>query len=338
MTLVRLVKDWEGLDPDRESLDMFQQTPGNDGIWGDVKFTFEEVSECDYLVMFNRCREDLKFFCPEGNAWIKADETPNVAFRWQKRSYKYFDRIYGFNSWQKVVYKDYHVKHCTAQWQIKKTYVYLKDLEVDSNNKIDTASFITSSKHWMEGHKLRLELLSLLKDEKSNIDVFGRGINPVHDKFDALYPYKYSIAIENNFFKDYWTDKIIDCFLTWTMPIYCGAPNIFEYFPKDSMITINPKRPEKIWQKLERAIEDNLWEKNLEAIKTSRELILDKYQFFPFMSNEIKKDLQRNLKKPTKEYNIPSNIAPWESGGQEQLSLSRKIEWQVRRFLDIRPY
>ena len=30
------------------------------------------------------------------------------------------------------------------------------------------------------------------------------------------------------------SEKIADCFLAWTMPIYYGCPRIAEYFPAES--------------------------------------------------------------------------------------------------------
>ena len=42
--------------------------------------------------------------------------------------------------------------------------------------------------------------------------------------------YQYSIAIENSRQTHYFTEKLLDCLLTKTIPIYYGCPNIAEYF------------------------------------------------------------------------------------------------------------
>ena len=145
---------------------MFQQTPNNDGVWGDIQFTFEAVNECDYLIVFDRCRKNLKVLCPEGNAWLKAEEPPNQAFRWQKKSYKFFDRIYGFENWGKIKYNNYHIAYGTSQWQLNKSYMFFKKLLPKGDDKINKISFVTSSKNWMEGHQLRLDFVKYLQEKK----------------------------------------------------------------------------------------------------------------------------------------------------------------------------
>lgn len=47
---------------------------------------------------------------------------------------------------------------------------------------------------------------------------------------DELMKYQYNLAIENSRNINYFTEKLIDCFLTKTIPIYFGCPNIGDYF------------------------------------------------------------------------------------------------------------
>ena len=39
--------------------------------------------------------------------------------------------------------------------------------------------------------------------------------------------------------KNWFTEKLIDCFATGTIPIYWGCPNIEEFFNKDGIIQVN---------------------------------------------------------------------------------------------------
>ncbi len=332
------MKDWDGLEKNKNNINIFQQTPNNDGIWKNILFTFDPVKKCDYLIVFNRCKNELKISCPVGNKWLIALEPSNAAFRWHNRSYKYFDKIYGFNKIYKYIYNNYILSHCTTQWQINKSYSFLKTVKPYSEGNNKTVSFITSSKNWMSGHQKRHIMLNYLTNHNYDIDVFGRGVNPIEDKFDALYPYKYSIAIENSIVPNYWTDKISDCFLSWTMPVYCGAPNIFEYFPRESILYINPNNLSQSLNKINLAIKNKIWEKNLKAIKVARDLVLDKYQFFPFITKEIHNHQKFNKHPVSTDYYIPPNIAPWENGGQDYVTVLRKIEWKLRRLLNIKPY
>lgn len=100
-------------------------------------------------------------------------------------------------------------------------------------NKSKSISIIASDKEWLQGHKLRHEVI---KNFRPKIGVYGRHYNPVANKTDALREYKYSIAIENSICDDYFTEKIIDCFVTGTVPIYWGTKNIGDYFNKNGII------------------------------------------------------------------------------------------------------
>ena len=49
----------------------------------------------------------------------------------------------------------------------------------------------------------------------------------------------FSVAIENSTSTNCFTEKIQDCFLTGTVPIYYGPKNIGEYFDMDGILTFN---------------------------------------------------------------------------------------------------
>ena len=64
--------------------------------------------------------------------------------------------------------------------------------------------------------------------------LFGRGFNEVEYKEEALADYMFSVAIENA--DDWFTEKILDCFLTGTVPVYYGTPSITKWFNPDGII------------------------------------------------------------------------------------------------------
>ena len=100
-------------------------------------------------------------------------------------------------------------------------------------------SIIASAKRQTEGHKLRHRTIATLG---ARVDVFGRGYSPVEHKLEALAPYRYSIAIENIREPNYFTEKIVDCFATGTVPIYWGCPNIGEFFDERGIVTFRSLR------------------------------------------------------------------------------------------------
>ena len=103
------------------------------------------------------------------------------------------------------------------------------------SKKTKTLSIIASNKKETTGQKLRHEIISLIKD-KIDIDIFGGmtscgvGYNPIVNKSEGLSEYMFSIIIENVSSPYLFTEKIIDCLLTGTIPIYCGASKINEFF------------------------------------------------------------------------------------------------------------
>ena len=71
------------------------------------------------------------------------------------------------------------------------------------------------------------------------IDFFGRATeNPLELKSEGTNPYMFQIAIENAQRRFYFADKINDCFVTGTVPIYWGAPNIGDFFDKFIAISL----------------------------------------------------------------------------------------------------
>ena len=100
-------------------------------------------------------------------------------------------------------------------------------------DKTKNISVISSNKTFTDGHRLRHEVIQKFKDK---INVFGRGYDPIEFKIDGLKDYCFSVVIENCK-RDYWfTEKLIDCFATGTIPIYWGCPSIGDFFNTDGML------------------------------------------------------------------------------------------------------
>jgi hypothetical protein len=122
--------------------------------------------------------------------------------------------------------------------------------------------------------------------ESVEFDLFGRGFDPIADKWDGLAPYRYSIAVENFSNPHYWTEKLADCYLAWTMPIYAGCTEITRFFPAESLIQVDMDDPETP-RRVASIIRSGAWSKNRDAIAHARELVLNRYQLFAFISAEM---------------------------------------------------
>lgn len=99
--------------------------------------------------------------------------------------------------------------------------------------KTELVSMIASAKNSTPGHKLRHEIV---KAFPGRISFFGSIAQPIAEKSLGLAPYRFSVAIENCVIDDYFTEKIIDCFATGTVPIYWGTSHIDQYFDPKGMI------------------------------------------------------------------------------------------------------
>ena len=105
--------------------------------------------------------------------------------------------------------------------------------------KTHSCSIISSGKTDLVGHKLRHEVIAWLRLRDYNVDVLGRGYKPFEQKQDGLLSYTYSVVIENVQESGYFTEKLLDCLICGTLPIYWGAPNISNYFNTDGMVICN---------------------------------------------------------------------------------------------------
>jgi len=93
--------------------------------------------------------------------------------------------------------------------------------------KTQLASMIASAKNSTPGHKLRHEIAARLGDK---LTVLGGIRQPIKEKGEGLLPYHFSVAVENCQIDDYFTEKIVDCFVTGTVPVYWGTRQISSYF------------------------------------------------------------------------------------------------------------
>lgn len=119
---------------------------------------------------------------------------------------------------------------------------WLRDGEMGVFDKSKSISMIYSDKQWNAGHRFRHSIVQFLKDQGNSweVEFYGSGSDrPIDFKFEALKEFKFSITMENSQEDDYFTEKIIDCFLTGTVPIYYGTKNIGNYFNKDGFFTFD---------------------------------------------------------------------------------------------------
>ncbi len=113
---------------------------------------------------------------------------------------------------------------------------------VEENGLFEKSKLVSccvSDKIMSEGHRLRLEFAREL-EKTGQVDMFGYGIDFTYSKtkLETVKDYMFHFCMENDSYDSYYTEKIHDCFLTGTIPIYYGAPDIGNYFNSDAIISL----------------------------------------------------------------------------------------------------
>lgn len=111
--------------------------------------------------------------------------------------------------------------------------------------KTKLVSMLSSTKLFCPLHKFRLDLaLELQKVRGIDVTIGGHGKasgggwRPVAE---TLTEYLYSIVVENYIDDAFFTEKILNCFATGTVPIYFGARRIGAYFNSGGIIPFSSR-------------------------------------------------------------------------------------------------
>lgn len=130
-------------------------------------------------------------------------------------------------------------------------------------DKTKKISLVSSRKNMCELHRFRTRMCQCLR-----VDVMGTIVNKPIKIIESLKDYHYSIIIENNIDDLYFTEKLLNCFATGTIPIYLGATDIDTIFDSRGIISVNKLGMDKA---IEMATEDYYYD-NLEAIHNNFEI------------------------------------------------------------------
>lgn len=152
------------------------------------------------------------------------------------------------------------------------------------HDKTKLISIIASHKRQTIGHKLRHEIISIDKSLK----LFGRGYNPIDDKLVALKDYMFSVVIENSTTKNYFSEKLIDCLVTGTVPVFWGCSNISEYFDELGFISFNSVEE---YKEIRNTLTADKYRELLPHIKTNLELALQYSDFWTRVESVIKLEI-----------------------------------------------
>ena len=236
-----------------------------------------EVSRCDAWIVLDGLSATESTCCPRENTlFITAEPKAYKAYNpgWLAA----FHRV--ISSQDRIGHPRLEHGHAPLPWFVKRSHEALGNSVPPP--KTGALSTVCSSRHNMRGHRRRLSCLRTLQRRlPGKIEWYGRKIRFIEDKWEGVAPFYFSLAIENCREPHYWTEKISDCFLAHTVPLYDGAPNIAEYFPEGSYIAIDTEDPEGVVRTITGLLKDpaGIHRRMLPALEEARRRCLEKHSF-----------------------------------------------------------
>lgn len=228
-------------------------TPNNSCSWDNLR-GIDSVEEADYIVGLDLPKLD-------NEKVIHFRREPDLIQKWESP----LEAIFCFDYSSKD-------KFHAATWWLEKSYDELCNFDYFNGNEI---SALISSKY-----KFRTRYVTEAIKSNKTIVGYGPGCGTAYGsnrwRTEILLRSSMSICIENSAQENYFTEKIIDCLLAWTMPLYWGCPNIGDFFPNGSYRLINIENPSSIKDIIQKPIESF----EIEAMRKARELILNKYNIW----------------------------------------------------------
>ncbi|WGK70192.1 glycosyltransferase family 10 [Candidatus Haliotispira prima] len=282
------------------SIGLLRKNPGST-----VDYFVKRRKIYDSVIVFNSVKESISVKTYKGNVFaIMQEPGENILYNpFMFKNLEQFDTVLS----PIIESKNTIQSHGYLPWSFSFSYDQLINLSCPSKSKL--ISCIVSSKKAFKGHKDRCNFIDNLTDSKEvNIDLFGRGRNFIEKKEDGLLDYKYSIAIENSSKDFYFTEKITDCFLCYTIPFYYGCKNIDAFFPKESYVQIDINNPQKALKQIKEELESDNFKNRLPYLEEARELVLNKYNTVNLLTHlkpQIKQNISNNK---IKKYNIKSLV------------------------------
>ncbi len=233
--------------------------------WKNIELTIHE--DYDILVIFTYPHDDFKDY--DAKKAITLLTEPPLSHRYHETS-AIIDMYLPLPFWQNFSDKD---------WALLKN----KDIA-----KTELLSSVTSELNYLEGHKARRQLVSLLdKAIEDGLDLWGKQYDgnflkdlksykgELTNKYHALWSYMYHFSCENSFERNYFTEKITDPILAECFCFYDGCLNIEEFIDKRAFSKINVFDPMNAIEDIFHAIENNIWSRNIKYIRKQKNRLLN---------------------------------------------------------------
>lgn len=270
----------------------FRQLPGGGPLLDGMRFTLGEIAaDCELLVVYDDPGAAFEAHLPTARRMVILSEPPGIR-RYLPGYLEQFGAIMGPIETPGFSGRTV-LSHPALPWfygvhfgadGLRATETLDSLLAADPPEKRQAISVILSRKSQLPKHRARLKLVETLKRRLGDrLAIFGRGFAEIADKREAIAPFAYHLVLENNDMPHFWTEKTADAFLGWSLPLFSGAPNLGEYFSRDSFVPLDISDPARAAGMLENLLAGTLHADRLEDIRQARIDILTRYNLFPIL-------------------------------------------------------
>ena len=188
---------------------------------------------------------------------IEPPSLENPQYEFAKNNIHLFEKIFTYDNVLLNISEKFEFLPIGGCW--------IEEIDRKIHDKTKLICSITSHKTITEGHRMRHESVKRFPF----IDTFGNGYKPINKKIDVLKDYMFSVVIENEKMDFLFTEKLIDCFITGTIPIYRGCPSISKFFDINGFYTFDTLDE---LENILSSINEKTYYNKLESIKNNFEL------------------------------------------------------------------
>ena len=243
----------------------------------DIELTVHDISDRPpnrdlYLICDEYTGTNFPYFFPKKNRVALLKESPkhfvNLDIEMLARR---FNHVVTHKKSFLQQYKNFVRVEYSANW-VDRDPSYCAERNIEPYKKTKNVSFVGNvSRSHTEGYRYRKDVYEYLS-ARMDVDCFGKGIFPIEQKTSALLDYRFSIAMENEREDYYFSEKLIDCFLTDTVPIYYGCPSISEIFCAEGILSFQTIEELQI---ILDSLSEELYQSKLKAISENKRLAMN---------------------------------------------------------------
>ncbi|MGA0899774.1 MAG: glycosyltransferase family 10 domain-containing protein [Luteolibacter sp.] len=278
-----------------------KQLPPSGSFTGECEFVFEpDAQQYDWLVVVDDISrklgaptENLK--CADSHTLLVTTEPPTITCFGQAFCSQ-FHQVLTSQSEEALPHPRRIYSHTGNFWFNGHRFSEFDEQALPSKSK--TLSTVCSSKQQKYTiHNDRYQFSQWLRREIPEMDMYGHGSNYVEQKYDALDPYKFHLAIENYRGLHHWTEKLADPYLSGCFPIYYGCANVGDYFPQDSYLEIDINDRKSSLDSIRGIISDHSFHASrTEALLEARRRVLYDYNMMHIVEKMVVEQFDPSLK------------------------------------------